>query len=46
MAQSEIPVQWDTVWTPSAWGGDQSYFSHVPGGGNVLYPEVPESELS
>lgn len=35
MAQSEIPVQWDTVWTTSQWG--QSYFSHVPGGGNVLY---------
>jgi len=35
MAQSEIPVQWDTVWTTSQW--DQSYFSHVPGGGNVLF---------
>ncbi len=35
MAQSEIPVQWDTVWTPARW--DQSYFSHVPGGGNVLF---------
>ena len=34
-AQSTIPVQWDTVWTPST--GSQSYFSHVPGGGNVLY---------
>ena len=36
MAQSEIPVQWDTVWDTSVWG-DQSYFSHVPGGGNVLF---------
>lgn len=35
-AQSEIPVQWDTVWATSKWDG-QSYFSHVPGGGNVLY---------
>ena len=35
LAQSEIPVQWDTVWTTSKWG--QSYFSHVPGGGNVLF---------
>jgi prepilin-type processing-associated H-X9-DG protein len=34
-AQSTIPVQWDTVWTTVKW--DQSYFSHVPGGGNVLY---------
>jgi len=34
-AQSTIPVQWDTVWTTTKW--DQSYFSHVPGGGNVLY---------
>ena len=34
-AQSTIPVQWDTVWTPAKW--DQSYFSHIPGGGNVLY---------
>ncbi len=36
MAQSEIPVQWDTVWKPGVWG-DQSYFSHIPGGANVLY---------
>jgi prepilin-type N-terminal cleavage/methylation domain-containing protein/prepilin-type processing-associated H-X9-DG protein len=35
LAQSAIPVQWDTVWTTTKW--DQSYFSHVPGGGNVLY---------
>ncbi len=35
LAQSTIPVQWDTVWTTTKW--DQSYFSHVPGGGNVLY---------
>jgi prepilin-type N-terminal cleavage/methylation domain-containing protein/prepilin-type processing-associated H-X9-DG protein len=34
-AQSEIPVQWDTVWTPS--DGSFSYFSHIPGGANVLY---------
>jgi prepilin-type N-terminal cleavage/methylation domain-containing protein/prepilin-type processing-associated H-X9-DG protein len=34
-AQSTIPVQWDTAWTPAIW--DQSYFSHIPGGGNVLY---------
>ena len=34
-AQSTIPVQWDTVWATAKW--DQSYFSHVPGGGNVLY---------
>jgi prepilin-type N-terminal cleavage/methylation domain-containing protein/prepilin-type processing-associated H-X9-DG protein len=36
MAQSTIPVQWDTCWATSKWGS-QSYFSHVPGGGNVLY---------
>jgi len=35
MAQSTIPVQWDTAWAPVAW--DSSYFSHVPGGSNVLY---------
>ncbi len=34
-AQSDIPVLWDTIWTPS--NGDFSYFSHIPGGGNVLY---------
>ena len=34
-AQSEIPVIWDTIWTPS--DGNFSYFSHIPGGGNVLY---------
>jgi prepilin-type N-terminal cleavage/methylation domain-containing protein/prepilin-type processing-associated H-X9-DG protein len=34
-AQSDIPVMWDTIWTPS--NGDFSYFSHIPGGGNVLY---------
>ena len=34
-AQSDIPVQWDTIWTPA--NGDFSYFSHIPGGGNVLY---------
>jgi len=35
LAQSEVPVQWDTVWSPSV--GGESYFSHIPGGGNVLY---------
>jgi len=34
-AQSEIPVLWDTIWTPA--DGSFSYFSHIPGGGNVLY---------
>ena len=34
-AQSTVPVLWDTIWTPS--NGDASYFSHIPGGGNVLY---------
>lgn len=34
-AQSEIPVQWDSVWTGSE--GGESYFNHVPGGGNVLF---------
>jgi len=37
-AQSEIPVMWDTIWTTSRQDGFSfSYFSHVPGGGNVLY---------
>ena len=35
MAQSELPVMWDTVWTASK--GEESYFNHIPGGGNVLY---------
>ncbi len=35
MAQSEICVMWDSVWQ-SSWMGE-SYFNHVPGGGNVLY---------
>ena len=35
-AQSELPVIWDTAWSPSASDG-YSYFSHVPGGSNVLY---------
>ncbi|MBX7256529.1 MAG: prepilin-type N-terminal cleavage/methylation domain-containing protein [Candidatus Hydrogenedentes bacterium] len=34
-AQSDLCVMWDTCWTPST--GSESYFSHVPGGGNVLY---------
>jgi prepilin-type N-terminal cleavage/methylation domain-containing protein/prepilin-type processing-associated H-X9-DG protein len=38
MAQSEIPVMWDTIWTPAYSDGiNFSYFSHVPGGGNVLF---------
>jgi prepilin-type N-terminal cleavage/methylation domain-containing protein/prepilin-type processing-associated H-X9-DG protein len=38
MAQSEVPVMWDTIWTPSYDDGIVfSYFSHVPGGGNVLF---------
>ena len=35
-AQSDLPVIWDTVWNPAASDG-YSYFSHVPGGANVLY---------
>ncbi|HOD52343.1 MAG TPA: DUF1559 domain-containing protein [Candidatus Hydrogenedentes bacterium] len=35
MAQSEVPVMWDSVW--SATEGRESYFNHIPGGGNVLY---------
>jgi prepilin-type processing-associated H-X9-DG protein len=34
-AQSELPVIWDTVWTGAISG--ESYFNHIPGGGNVLY---------
>ena len=38
MAQSEIPVMWDTIWVPAYSDGiNFSYFSHVPGGGNVLF---------
>ena len=38
MSQSEIPVMWDTIWTPAYSDGiNFSYFSHVPGGGNALY---------
>ena len=38
MAQSELPVMWDTIWCPSLSDGiNFSYFSHIPGGGNVLY---------
>ncbi len=38
MAQSEVPVMWDTIWTPSHHDGIEfAYFSHVPGGGNVLF---------
>jgi prepilin-type N-terminal cleavage/methylation domain-containing protein/prepilin-type processing-associated H-X9-DG protein len=35
VAQSDIAVQWDTCWTPRT--GAESYFNHIPGGGNVLY---------
>jgi len=35
-AQSEIPVMWDSVWS-GAEGSGESYFNHIPGGGNVLY---------
>ncbi len=35
LAQSEICVMWDSVWTASI--SVESYFNHVPGGGNVLY---------
>ena len=31
MAQSELPVMWDQVFTIPTW------FNHVPGGSNVLY---------
>jgi prepilin-type N-terminal cleavage/methylation domain-containing protein/prepilin-type processing-associated H-X9-DG protein len=34
-AQSEICVMWDSVWAGSARG--ESYFNHIPGGGNVLF---------
>ncbi len=35
-AQSELNVIWDTSWVPAASDG-YSYFSHIPGGSNVLY---------
>ncbi len=34
-AQSELVVMWDSVWSPGY--RTESYFNHVPGGGNVLY---------
>jgi len=34
-AQSDLCVMWDTCWSTAE--GDESFFSHVPGGGNVLY---------
>jgi prepilin-type N-terminal cleavage/methylation domain-containing protein/prepilin-type processing-associated H-X9-DG protein len=37
-AQSDLPVMWDSVWTarnPNA--STESYYNHIPGGGNVLY---------
>ncbi|MEA3365232.1 MAG: DUF1559 domain-containing protein [Candidatus Hydrogenedentes bacterium] len=38
-AQSDLPVMWDTVLSPSWKSGSwvQTAFNHVPGGGNVLY---------
>jgi len=47
-AQSELPVMWDSVWTPvdtinnPGW----SYFNHVPGGGNVFYMTDTSNSLS
>jgi prepilin-type processing-associated H-X9-DG protein len=35
-AQSELVVMFDGVWTPSV-GAGESYFNHIPGGGNVLF---------
>jgi len=39
VAQSELPVMWDSVWVPVGTIDEPSasYFNHVPGGGNVLY---------
>jgi prepilin-type N-terminal cleavage/methylation domain-containing protein/prepilin-type processing-associated H-X9-DG protein len=40
MAQSELSVMWDSVWTPARTDTSEpgaSYFNHVPGGANVLY---------
>lgn len=34
-AQSDLSVMWDTCWNPTV--GAESYFNHIPGGGNVLY---------
>jgi prepilin-type N-terminal cleavage/methylation domain-containing protein/prepilin-type processing-associated H-X9-DG protein len=34
MAQSELPVSWDSLWGYDPRG---SYFNHVPGGANVLF---------
>jgi prepilin-type N-terminal cleavage/methylation domain-containing protein len=42
-AQSSVAIYWDSINTDPGAGLS---FNHVPGGGNVLYPEVPESELS
>ena len=36
-AQSDIVIMWDSVWTPTKGTGGESYFNHIPGGGNVLY---------
>ena len=35
IAQSELPVMWDSVWGGSE--GSESYFNHIPGGGNVVF---------
>ncbi|MCP4643076.1 MAG: DUF1559 domain-containing protein, partial [bacterium] len=37
VAQSEIAVMWDSVWTGASAADGMSYFNHIPGGGNVLY---------
>lgn len=41
-AQSELVVLWDSVWGPSE---GESYFNHLPGGGNVLYMDAHVSFL-
>ena len=38
VAQSELPVMWDKVVGHLQWGGG-GQFSHIPGGGNVLYAD-------
>ena len=37
VAQSELPVMWDQVWSTSDPKDGWSYFNHIPGGGNILY---------
>jgi prepilin-type N-terminal cleavage/methylation domain-containing protein/prepilin-type processing-associated H-X9-DG protein len=37
-AQSDIPIMWDSVWAGvSPVASTESYYNHIPGGGNVLY---------